>query len=60
MIFGRRKVLSSAFFLQIVLMFIAFIASISGSAIYILLVATFIGVNYGVNLVLFPNYVKDY
>lgn len=58
--FGRRKVLSCAFFLQMVLMFSAFSASISGSAIYILFVATFIGVNYGANLVLFPNYVKDF
>jgi len=57
--FGRRKVLSMAFFLQMSLMFMAYSASQSGSALYIMLVATFIGVNYGANLVLFPNYVKD-
>lgn len=58
--FGRRKVLSTAFFLQMMLMFMAFAASESGSALYILLAATFIGINYGANLVLFPNYVKDF
>lgn len=57
--FGRRKVLSAAFFLQMLLMFCAFSASESGSAPLIMLVATFIGINYGANLVLFPNYVKD-
>lgn len=58
--FGRRKVLSAAFLFQMVLMFTAFSASTSGSAIFILFVATFIGINYGANLVLFPNYVKDF
>jgi len=58
--FGRRKVLSAAFFLQMILMFIAYAASVSGNSIFILLVATFIVINYGANLVLFPNYVKDF
>lgn len=58
--FGRRKVLSTVFFLQTILMFMAFSASESGSAVNILLTAIFIGINYGANLVLFPNYVKDF
>lgn len=58
--FGRRNVLSAAFMLQTVLMFSAFYASQSGSAIYIVIVATLIGVNYGANLVIFPSYVKDF
>jgi MFS family permease len=58
--FGRRNVLSVGFFLQMILMFSAFAASVSGSAWLILIVATFIGINYGANLVLFPSYVKDF
>jgi MFS transporter, OFA family, oxalate/formate antiporter len=58
--FGRRKVLSACFFLQMILMFVAFGASKSGTAVYIVLTATFIGINYGANLVLFPNYVKEF
>lgn len=58
-LFGRRKVLSWVFFLQMALMFLAYSASESGSVLYIMLVATFIGINYGANLVLFPSYVKD-
>lgn len=59
-LFGCRKVLSMAFFLQMGLMFMAFSASQSSSSLFIMLVATFIGINYGANLVLFPNYVKDF
>jgi MFS transporter, OFA family, oxalate/formate antiporter len=58
--FGRRNVLSTAFFLQMILMFTAFSASVSGSALFILLIAILIGINYGSNLVLFPNYVKEF
>ncbi|MDO9281885.1 MAG: OFA family MFS transporter [Methylotenera sp.] len=58
--FGRRNVLTAAFFLQMVLMFSAFYASQSGAAIYIVIVATLIGLNYGANLVIFPSYVKDF
>ncbi|HQN66042.1 MAG TPA: OFA family MFS transporter [Methylophilus sp.] len=58
--FGRRKVLSVAFFIQMLLMFSTYAASVSGSALLIMFVATFIGINYGANLVLFPNYVKDF
>lgn len=58
--YGRGKVLTSAFLLQTLLMFIAFPASQSGSALYIVPVATLIGLSYGANLVLFPSYVKDF
>lgn len=58
--FGCRKVLSCAFFLQMILMFCAFSASTSGSTLFILIIALLIGINYGANLVLFPNYVKDF
>ena len=58
--FGRRNVLSAAFLLQMLLMFGAFFLSQSGSAVWIVLAATFIGMSYGANLVLFPNYVKDF
>lgn len=58
--FGRRNVLSAAFFAQTVLMFSAFSISQSGNPFWIVLVATFIGMSYGANLVLFPNYVKDF
>lgn len=58
--FGRRKVLSTAFLLQVILMLCAYEASQANSSLYIMVVATLIGVNYGVNLVLFPNYVKDF
>lgn len=59
-IFGRRKVLNFAFFIQSILMFTAFQASISGNPAFILFIAIFVGLNYGVNLVLFPSYVKDF
>jgi len=58
--FGRRNVLSAAFLLQMLLMFGAFFLSQSGNALWIVLAATFIGMCYGANLVLFPNYVKDF
>lgn len=58
--FGRRRVLSFAYFIQSILMFSAFHASVSGNPAFILFIAIFVGVNYGVNLVLFPNYVKDF
>lgn len=58
--FGRRKVLSSVFFMQMLLMFNTYMASQSGSAAMIVFFATLIGINYGANLVLFPNLVKDF
>ncbi len=58
--FGRRKILSFAFLLQALLMFCAHFAVNSGSAFYIVILATFIGLNYGANLVIFPSYVKDF
>ena len=58
--FGRRNVLTAAFMLQMLLMFSAFEASQSGNAVYIIVVATLIGLNYGANLVIFPSYVKDF
>jgi len=58
--YGRRNILSAAFLLQTVLMFSAYIAIHSGSALYIELLAVLIGLNYGANLVIFPSYVKDF
>lgn len=58
--FGRRRVLSLTFFIQTILMFVTHAASNSGLAIHIMIVATLVGINYGVNLVVFPNYVKDF
>ncbi|HOY69864.1 MAG TPA: OFA family MFS transporter [Methylotenera sp.] len=58
--FGRRNVLSAAFLLQTVLMFAAFSLSKSVHSFWIMSAATLIGMSYGANLVLFPNYVKDF
>ena len=58
--FGRRNVLSAAFLLQTILMFAAYSLAQTGHPLWIVLAATFIGMSYGSNLVLFPNYVKDF
>jgi hypothetical protein len=46
--------------LQAVMMFIAMAVVNSGSAMLLVLLATFIGFNYGSNLCLFPSFTKDY
>ncbi|HEX4857533.1 MAG TPA: MFS transporter, partial [Usitatibacteraceae bacterium] len=57
--FGRRRVLTSVLALQAALMFLAVYAASSGSAWFIVLVATAVGFNYGANLAIFPSYAKD-
>ncbi len=58
---GRKKTLLIVFALQCVLMFASIPATsdTSSGALQIVLLATFIGFNYGANLALFPSYVKD-
>ncbi len=58
--FGRRNILSVAYLLQMFLMFAAYSLAQSGHPLWIVLATTFIGMSYGANLVLFPNYVKDF
>ena len=41
-------------------MFVAMAVVNSGSAVLLVLLATFIGFNYGSNLCLFPSFAKDY
>jgi MFS family permease len=59
---GRTKTLAGMFFFQAVLMFAAIpiIGAGSTSALLLVLLATFIGFNYGANLTLFPSFTKDY
>lgn len=58
---GRRWTLMLVLLIQAVLMFIAIpvTASTDGAKFIIVLVATFIGFNYGANLSLFPSFTKD-
>jgi nitrate/nitrite transporter NarK len=58
---GRSWTLALAFSAQALLMLAAIpvVASQSSSAIMIVLLATFIGFNYGANLALFPSFTKD-
>ena len=58
---GRRKTLGIMLFFQAVLMFLAIpVMGNGGSNAYILvLLATFIGFNYGSNLAIFPSFSKD-
>jgi len=58
---GRKKTLFAIFSLQCILMFIAIavIGDASASPVLIVLLATFIGFNYGANLSLFPSFAKD-
>jgi MFS family permease len=57
---GRKRTLASIFAFQALLM-VASIYSIGGhsNALYIVLLATLIGFNYGANLSIFPSYAKD-
>ncbi len=58
---GRKRTLSIIFALQAVMMFASIPATAQGadSPMLIVLLATFIGFNYGANLALFPSYAKD-
>jgi len=58
---GRRVTLAAMLSFQTVLMLIAIpvVGSEKSSAIMIVLLATFIGFNYGTNLSLFPSFTKD-
>lgn len=55
---GRKMTLTGMFIFQALLMFGAILAG-SASAATIVLIATFIGFNYGANLALFPSFTKD-
>lgn len=57
---GRRATLFIMLSFQAVLMFAAIPVVGSGSASLLVLLATFIGFNYGSNLALFPSFAKDY
>jgi MFS family permease len=57
---GRKATLSVMMGFQAILMFAAIPVVGSGSATLLVIVATFIGFNYGSNLALFPSFAKDY
>ncbi|MHB8058578.1 MAG: L-lactate MFS transporter [Desulfuromonadaceae bacterium] len=57
---GRRATLFIMLSMQAVMMFIAMTVINSGSAVLLVLLASFIGFNYGSNLCLFPSFAKDY
>jgi MFS transporter, OFA family, oxalate/formate antiporter len=57
---GRRATLFIMLAFQSCLMFAAIPVVGSGSAVLLVLLATFIGFNYGSNLCLFPSFAKDY
>lgn len=57
---GRRATLFIMLAFQATLMFAAIPVVGSGSAALLVLLATFIGFNYGSNLCLFPSFAKDY
>ena len=57
---GRRATLFIMLSMQAVMMFIALAVVNSGSAVLLVILATFIGFNYGSNLCLFPSFAKDY
>ena len=57
---GRRATLTIMLSFQAVLMFAAIPVVGSGSAVLLVLLASFIGFNYGSNLTLFPSFAKDY
>lgn len=57
---GRKHTLMIVFAFQSVLMFLSVYATQgAANALYIVMLATFIGFNYGANLALFPSYTKD-
>jgi MFS family permease len=57
---GRRATLFIMLAMQAVMMFAAMSVINSGSAVLLVLLASFIGFNYGSNLCLFPSFAKDY
>ncbi len=57
---GRRATLTIMLAFQALLMFAAIPIVGSGSAVLLVIMATFIGFNYGSNLCLFPSFAKDY
>jgi MFS transporter, OFA family, oxalate/formate antiporter len=57
---GRRATLFIMLSFQALMMFIAMAVVNSGSAVLLVVLATFIGFNYGSNLCLFPSFAKDY
>jgi MFS family permease len=57
---GRRATLFIMLSLQALMMFVAMAVVNSGSAVLLVILATFIGFNYGSNLCLFPSFAKDY
>jgi MFS family permease len=57
---GRRATLMIMFAFQAVMMFAAIPVVGSGSAALLVVLATFIGFNYGSNLCLFPSFAKDF
>ena len=57
---GRRATLTIMLSFQAILMFAAIPVVGSGSATLLVLLASFIGFNYGSNLTLFPSFAKDY
>jgi MFS family permease len=57
---GRKATLSIMLGFQALLMFAAIPVVGSGSAALLVVLATFIGFNYGSNLALFPSFAKDY
>ncbi len=57
---GRARTLLIMMSLQAVLMFAAIPAMRTQSATLLVLLATFIGFNYGTNLCLFPSFAKDF
>ena len=57
---GRKATLTIMLAFQALMMFAAIPVVSSGSAALLVLVATFIGFNYGTNLCLFPSFAKDY
>ncbi|MDD2899949.1 MAG: OFA family MFS transporter [Desulfuromonadaceae bacterium] len=57
---GRRATLFIMLSMQAVMMFVAMTVINSGSAVMLVLLASFIGFNYGSNLCLFPSFAKDY
>lgn len=57
---GRSRTLLIMMVAQAALMFAAIPAMRTGSAAFLVLLATFIGFNYGTNLSLFPSFAKDF
>lgn len=58
---GRRRTLAAIFLFQAAMMFLAvqIVGTGATSPILLVLIATFIGFNYGANLTLFPSFAKD-